>query len=1329
MAVKGDSELRAHHEWLGYVQPVGLVVSAPALAAAQAHVNRNVLDEHRRFLEHVAEVPVGEEGARRTAVTDLAALLCDLFGWRAADLAGGPGAEPLPPSLEVALPEYGETLRPTYAVEDPEPADAGRPWQMLVQQVETGAELDRAAHAGGHGWDASPQARFERLLREVQVPIGLLSNGTHLRLVYAPRGESSGHLTFPVQAMSEVAGRPIFAALHLLLGEDRLFTLPRAQRLPAILELSRKYQNDVSNALSGQVLSALYELLRGFQAADDLRRGQLLGPVLGAEPNHVYAGLLTVLLRSVFILYAEDRGLLSDDEVYARHYSLTGLFERLREDEGRYPDTMDQRFGAWAQLLALFRLVHDGGRHGAMRIPRRHGYLFDPDRYPFVEGRPRDDHRVMNTRIDPPMVPDGVVLRVLRNLLVLEGERISYRALDVEQIGSVYETMMGFDLRRATGRSIAVRPAKAHGAPVAVDLDALLREKPEARGKWLQERTDQKLAGEALALLKRAATPEEVVGALGRKVAREATPNIVPPGAMVLQPSDERRRSGSHYTPRSLTAPIVRETLRPVLEALGPRPAPEQVLELKVCDPAMGSGAFLVEACRQLGDALVHAWHAHDRVPAIPPDEDEVLFARRMVAQRCLYGVDRNPLAADLAKLSLWLVTLAREHAFTFLDHALRHGDSLVGLSRRQIEGLHWSPSPQLDLAERLVRERVERARALRDGIERAGDETPEQMLRDMLADADGALADVRMLGDVAVGAFFDGDNAKRRKEKREAAVAEVRTWLDDGSGFSRLHGRAAELREREPAIEPFHWEIEFPEVFTRVNPGFDAMVGNPPFAGRTTIANANVDGYIEWLQNLHADSHGNADLVAHFFRRAFALVRNSGAFGLIATNTIAQGDTRTTGLRWLCEHGGEIYNARKRVKWPGLAAVIVSVIHVMKGAYAGTKCLDERAVMMITAYLYHRGGHDDPARLKTNEGKSFQGCVVVGLGFTFDDTDTTGAATPIAEIQQYLEKNPRSREVILPYLGGEEVNASPIQAPHRFVINFGNRSEAECRRDWPDLMALVERKVRPDRESSLAKAWSKDKEKRAKNWWQFSRTAKDLYSTISGLDRVLVVPMVATHLSFVFQPADIVFSHKLCVFSLFTSASFSILQSRTHEVWARSLGSTLKDDLLYTPSDCFETFPFPREVESNAALEEVGKTYHEFRADLMMRNNEGLTATYNRFHDPDERSPDILKLRELHAAMDRAVLDAYGWTDLQPTCEFLLDYEEEEDDEGAPRRRKKPWRYRWPDDLRDEVLARLLELNRVRAQEERLSGAAAERGKRGGKKPKTGDDDQLAAF
>src|SRR5207244_3543628 len=189
-------------------------------------------------------------------------------------------------------------------------------------------------------------------------------------------------------AMCEVAGRPILSALHMLLGAERLFSLPTEKRLPAILRESRKYQNEVSIELAEQVLAALYDLLRGFQAANDANQGVLFRDVLREAPSEIYGGLLSTILRLVFILYAEDRGLLPTDPVYVRHYSVTGLFERLRDDAARYPDTTDQRYGAWAQLLTLFRLIHDGGAHGSLRLPPRHGKLFDPDAYPFLEGRP-----------------------------------------------------------------------------------------------------------------------------------------------------------------------------------------------------------------------------------------------------------------------------------------------------------------------------------------------------------------------------------------------------------------------------------------------------------------------------------------------------------------------------------------------------------------------------------------------------------------------------------------------------------------------------------------------------------------------------------------------------------------------------------------------------------------------------------------------------------------------------------------------------------------------------------------------------------------------------
>jgi hypothetical protein len=233
--------------------------------------------------------------------------------------------------------------------------------------------------------------------------------------------------------------------------------------------------------------------------------------------------------------------------------------------------------------------------------------------------------------------------------------------------------------------------------------------------------------------------------------------------------------------------------------------------------------------------------------------------------------------------------------------------------------------------------------------------------------------------------------------------------------------------------------------------------------------------------------------------------------------------------------------------------------------------------------------------------------------------------------------------------------------------------------------------------------------------WWRFSRSAQALYERATGLERVLVRAEVSDTYAFLFSTLNVVFSNKVIVFALDTFDAFCVLQSSVHEHWARMTSSTMKDDLSYVPADSFDTFAMPAQ---SPRLGHLGARYYDFRAALMVRNNEGLTKTYNRFHDPDETDPDILKLRELHDAMDRAVLDAYGWTDIRPTCEFLLDYEEPEDesDDGAVRKRKKPWRYRWPDEVRDEVLARLLELNAQRAKEEAAAALTSPAPKGGGK-------------
>lgn len=1105
--------------------------------------------------------------------------------------------------------------------------------------------------------------------------------------------------------MLQAAGRPICAAMRLLLSQHRLLAASDDKRLAALLEDSRKFQNEVSERLAEQVLHALYELVRGFQAAHDRSDRTLLRDVLAEHPDEVYRGLLTVLLRLVFLLYAEERGMLPDDEAFLQCYSLIGLHERLREDAALNPDTMDQRYGAWAQLLVLFRMVFDGAEWDGTRLPRRHGVLFDPDRFTFLEGRPAAGARQVHERIDAPRVPDGTVFRVLEKLRVLDGERITYRALDVEQIGSVYETMMGFRLETAMGRSIAIKATKKHGAPATVNLDALLAQAAGKRTKWIQDHADRKVPTSVSNEVKEAGTLEELHAAVEKIADTAATPDLVPRGAMVLQPSEERRKSGSHYTPRELTAPIVSTTLRPILERLRESaagiPTPEQILDQKICDPAMGSGAFLVEACRQLGDALLEAWKAHGGTPELPPDEDELVFARRMVAQRCLYGVDRNPVAVDLAKVSLWLVTLAKEHAFTFLDHAVRHGDSLLGLSRKQIESFHWDPDvPRFQAGFEVMRvqEHLAKISRLRHQIREAGEEIPDWELRGLWDEAASELGQVRLYGDLVVAAYFEGSKEKEREANRALYARDV-AMRDTGRHRSRLQ----ELRSEDPPLIPFHWELEFPEVFDRDNGGFDGFVGNPPFGGHITVSDANRAGYTEWLRTTHAQSKGKCDVVAHFFRRAFSLLRTRGAMGFIATNSIAQGDTRESGLGWISRNGGTIYSARKRVRWPGEAAVIVSVVHLARGPVRTARELDAKQVSKITPFLFRSGSDSEPASLRANQGLAYQGTSLVGMGFTFDDTETKGVAGTAMEMRQLIEERPERATVIKPYIGGADLNASPSLTPYRFAIDLGSLTEDEARSRWPKLVALLEERVKPERMLS-AKRSKSSHAKRVAIWWQHYHKADELYAALEGLEYALPTSYVSTHHAFGRLPTGIIFANTLAVVALQSYSAFAALQARPHEAWARFFGSSLKDDLRYTPSDVFETFPFPSVWTERGDLEVRGQEYYEFRAELMVRNNEGLTKTYNRFHDPDDRSPDIIQLRDFHAGMDRAVLDAYGWTDIPTECEFLLDYEVDEKEQS---RRKKPWRLRWPDEVHDEVLSRLLELNAARAEQERVAGGA----------------------
>ncbi|MCC6876490.1 MAG: N-6 DNA methylase, partial [Sandaracinaceae bacterium] len=1211
-----DLETRFHETWLGLVQPTeGLVVSVPVLTDAlcmarqRAEVQETLLDLTRG------------DGDERV-ITDLGRFFEEILQHPPAHFDAG---DALPADLSLYVPEGQQTLRPTLALlADPQtraprdiPADASpaitaaAPYVALVWDVPDTLALDKPETTTGP-WDYPLAAKLDRLLRHTQVSIGILTNRRVLRLVYAPHGESSGHIDFRVDHMAAIDGRPILDALVMLLSTFRFYAAGPERTLPALLAASRKRQADVTNDLAEQVLDAVQILLRGFELAAERDGSFLLREAVQREDDHVYGGLLTVLLRLVFVLYAEDWSLLPvQSRVWAQHYSVLGLFEQLQADHGAHPDSMSRRFGAWSRLIALFRAIYLGldhtvlGANGerdveqSISMPPRRGHLFDPERFPFLEGWPeggaapiKDPEARAAVRV--PSIDDATVFAVLHRLVLYRpegadhGQRLSYRALDVEQLGSVYEGLMGYHVEPLAHDAVALKVKNKRSAARAwVDVDALLAEAPARRVSWLQDALgfDKATAKKVADSIKGANDVETAIGALLDLAAgksRSASSKdrrarlVAPAGRLVLQPGPERRRTSSHYTPRELSAPIVRRTLEPLFAVMGDAPASERILNLKICDPAMGSGAFLVEACRYVGDEVVKAW---TREHALPKGEEPTLAARRLVAQRCLYGVDKNAYAVDLAKLSLWLVTLAKDHPFTFLDHSLRHGDSLVGLDFDQIRAGHWKverglqkKQSQLEIAELTLREALAEAIAIRQEIlELAKDASPaaQRLKEQKLADAEDALGHARLLADLIVGAFFAHDKDKDRERERKRRLDAFTQWKATGDVDleEQLHEWQRQLRDPASAspstgspspsrdavgtdspsrvrdavgtdspsrsgspsrlregvggragvhpVPAFHWMLEFPEVFYAERPDpldenqvnraayMDAFVGNPPFLGGSALSTNFGEPFMRWLLAVHEGSHGNADLSAHFFRRAGSLIGAHGSVGLIATNTIAQGDSRSTGLQRLVrDEGFTIYDATRSLAWPGDAAVSVSVVHLAKGrlAKSASRCrLDGVNTQSIDSQLRPAIERADAVRLDAMASSSFLGSKIYGQGFVLRPE----------ERDELLARNPHNDARIFPYLGGEEVNSSPTRSHERYVISFAQMPLREAER-WPDLLSIVREKVKPERDrlredtgpGAHGKKW----------WWQFQHPRQPLYEAIAEFDRCLVNSQVSKH-------------------------------------------------------------------------------------------------------------------------------------------------------------------------------------------------------------------------
>jgi hypothetical protein len=826
------------------------------------------------------------------------------------------------------------------------------------------------------------------------------------------------------------------------------------------------------------------------------------------------------------------------------------------------------------------------------------------------------------------------------------------------------------------------------------------------------------------------------------------------PGELYVGPGATRRATGSHYTPQILTEPIVRYTLAPLIYANPDTreglKAPREILDLKVADIAMGSGAFLVQAVRYLSEKLVDSWdnfeakhpdipitpygepsHAQDDEAILPESREErLLIARRLVVDHCIYGVDINPLAVEMAKLSLWLVTFSKDKPFTFVDHALKCGDSLLGVNLEQLK--HWSLTDtdrQVSFSTVKVMEDLEKVIKLRRELQQimVNDVEDTEYKALILQETEEILDWLKTACDLVIAPVLESTDRRCQQQLMAANQDAFVEYLSKNRDIASLKALVAKQID---GYKPFHFHIDFPEVFLRERGGFDAIIGNPPFKGGQHITGEFGVPYREYLVNIVGNGkRGSADLCAYFYLNSHEILAPDGKFGLLATNTIAQGDTREVGLDQIVNSGSVIYNAVPTMAWPGVAAVHVAKVHVSKGEYTFQKVLDEETVSYISTFLDASRFVGKPYRLKANENKSFQGSIVLGMGFVLMPK----------EAQTLINKEPRNKDVLFPYLNGEDLNSRPDQSPSRWVINFFDwplKRTAEGRwegatkqkqREWlrsgivppdypgsvaadyPDCLAIVEEKVKPER---MVNNDSGAREK----WWLFLRPRLELYSTISGMERVLLSCRITRNILHTFLKPDKVFDVATNV--IIDVKLYPIVDSTIYYCWVRQFASTLKSDIRYTLTDCFETFPFPKIIN---ALEGIGKNYYIHRQSIMQFRQEGLTETYNRFHDPNEIAEDIQKLRDLHVEIDYAVARAYGWNDLELNHDFYV----VSSTLNRYGDRVKEIRFTVSPEAREEILARLLKLNHERYAEEVRQGlhGKVKKGKYRGRKRELNKD------